>query len=65
MSGIELNRPIKDVREEESLFRQRAWIGFIVIAVLTGLLAIRYLYLQVIAHEDFTCLLYTSDAADD
>ena len=47
-------RVLKDDFEEQRLFRQRAWIGFLGIVVLVVLLAFRYAYLQLWEHEDFT-----------
>jgi penicillin-binding protein 2 len=47
-------RVLKDDFEEQRLFRQRAWIGFLGIVVLVVLLATRYAYLQLWEHEDFT-----------
>ncbi len=49
-----VNQPIKNEQDEQALFRSRALVGFIGIAVLVGLLASRYVYLQLLQHEDFT-----------
>lgn len=47
-------RVLKDDFEEQRLFQRRAWIGFLGIVVLLVLLAVRYAYLQLWEHEDFT-----------
>lgn len=46
-------RVLKDDFEEQRLFQQRAWIGFIGIVALIVLLAARYAYLQLWEHEEF------------
>lgn len=54
MRGFGLNAPIKDSGREAQLFRRRAQIGFLVMLLLSVLLAARYLYLQVFTHDAFT-----------
>lgn len=54
MARASVNKPIKDEFEEQRLFQRRAWIGFIVIAALVCLLGVRYAWLQLWKHEDFT-----------
>lgn len=54
MRGKPVNQPIKNEQDEQDLFRRRALVGFVCIAVLVGLLASRYVYLQLWQHEDFT-----------
>ncbi|KAA9131019.1 penicillin-binding protein 2 [Marinihelvus fidelis] len=54
MNATPLNRPLKDDAAEASVFRGRAIVGFIGILVLTTALLSRYLWLQVIHHQDFT-----------
>ncbi|NIV21805.1 MAG: penicillin-binding protein 2, partial [Gammaproteobacteria bacterium] len=44
---------MKNLQDEERLFRKRARTGFLVILVLTLGLAARYVYLQVLQHDDF------------
>jgi penicillin-binding protein 2 len=54
VKGIGINAPIKDSGREAELFRRRAQIGFLVIALMTALLGARYLYLQVFTHDAFS-----------
>ncbi len=49
-----VNKPLKDSLQEQDGFRHRAVIGFTVIVALFGLLAVRYAWLQLWQHEDFT-----------
>lgn len=53
MNPAGLNKPIKDNADELALFRNRAQLGFLIVLIITALLASRYLYLQVYAHEAF------------
>ncbi|HSM69606.1 MAG TPA: penicillin-binding protein 2, partial [Xanthomonadales bacterium] len=46
--------PIKDTRDEAVLFARRARLGFFIILLLMAGLASRYVYLQVLRHEDFS-----------
>jgi penicillin-binding protein 2 len=46
--------PIKDMRDEAVLFARRARLGFLIILLLMAGLASRYVYLQVLRHEDFS-----------
>jgi len=46
--------PLKDPRDETRLFRRRARAGFLIILLLMAVLGMRYAYLQVMRHEDFT-----------
>ena len=48
------DRAIKDAREEKRLFVRRAWVGFIVIALLMLALLGRYVWLQVFAFDSFS-----------
>lgn len=54
MVGLPGNKAIKDEHDEQQLFRRRAWIGFIVVAVMLGLLGTRYAWLQLWKHDDFS-----------
>lgn len=54
LGGRPVNRPLKNEQDEQALFHRRAFVGFIGIAVLVGLLATRYVYLQLWQHDDFT-----------
>lgn len=54
MSGLKVNQPIKNPREEQRLFRRRARVGFAAILVLLLALATRYFWLQVVHHDDYT-----------
>ncbi|MFT5372886.1 MAG: penicillin-binding protein 2, partial [Lysobacterales bacterium] len=47
-------RPIKDDQQEQILFAGRAWIGFVIIVIAFSGLAIRYFYLQVLHHDDYS-----------
>jgi penicillin-binding protein 2 len=47
-------RPIKDARDEQRLFAARARTGFIIIIIVFAGLALRYFYLQVLHHDDFS-----------
>ena len=46
--------PLKDSQHESALFRARAIAGFLLIAGCLGLLALRFYYLQVMKHEEFS-----------
>lgn len=46
--------PIKDTRDEAVLFARRARLGFFIVLLLMAGLASRYVYLQVLRHEDFS-----------
>jgi penicillin-binding protein 2 len=46
--------PIKDSQHESALFRARAIAGFLLIAACLGLLALRFYWLQVTRHEEFS-----------
>lgn len=46
--------PIKDMQDEAVLFARRARLGFLIILLLMAGLASRYVYLQVLRHEDFS-----------
>jgi penicillin-binding protein 2 len=46
-------RAIKDEREEQRLFVNRAWVGFIIITVLILALFGRYIWLQIFAFDSF------------
>ena len=54
MSSPEVNKPIKDPLEEQRLFRQRARTGFLLILASLLCLGVRYFYLQVLRHDDYT-----------
>ncbi|MEJ2534038.1 MAG: penicillin-binding protein 2 [Gammaproteobacteria bacterium] len=54
MNEVRRQRPLKDDALEAAQFRRRALLGFLIIALATGLLLTRYLYLQVLSHEEFT-----------
>lgn len=54
MNATPLNRPLKDDASEAFGFRSRAIIGFLGILVLTLALLSRYVWLQVLNHQDFT-----------
>ena len=47
-------RPIKDEYEEQRLFASRAFTGFVIIVAVFFGLAVRYFYLQVLHHDDFS-----------
>ena len=46
-------RPIKDQAQEARQFSRRAFTAFLFVAAALFLLAARYVYLQVISHEEF------------
>ena len=48
------HRAIKDERDEQRLFENRAWIGFVVIALCILALLGRYVWLQVFAYDSFS-----------
>jgi penicillin-binding protein 2 len=52
--SYKLNRAIKDERDEQRLFEQRAWVGFIIIALCILALLARYVWLQVVAYDQFS-----------
>lgn len=54
MSGNTPHRPIKDARDEQRLFADRARAGFVIILLVFVGLASRYFYLQVLHHDDFS-----------
>ena len=47
-------RPIKDERDEQRLFDQRAWTGLAIIVALMLALLARYVWLQIYAHENLS-----------
>ncbi len=47
-------KPIRDAVREAAIFRQRARVGFILVCLSFAVLTGRYIYLQVISHEEFT-----------
>ena len=47
-------RPIKDALHEQHLFKARARLGFIIIFIVFCGLAMRYFYLQILHHDDFS-----------
>ncbi|MEE4218499.1 MAG: penicillin-binding protein 2, partial [Xanthomonadales bacterium] len=47
-------RPIKDQAQEARRFSSRAMTAFIIISVVLSLLALRFVYLQVISYEEFS-----------
>ena len=47
-------KPLKDTVREAELFRRRAFVGFALILLCLLLVAGRFLYLQVLQHEEFT-----------
>jgi penicillin-binding protein 2 len=53
MPGDPHSEPIKDAQEEQRLFVHRARIGFAIIVACLAALAARFLYLQVVRHDDF------------
>jgi penicillin-binding protein 2 len=50
---MKVQRPLKDVRGENALFRRRALAGFVLILLGLGALMGRYAYLQVTRHDEF------------
>ena len=48
------HRAIKDERDEQRLFENRAWVGFVVIALCILTLLGRYVWLQVFAFDSFS-----------
>ncbi len=46
-------RPLKDSRQEASLFLYRAVAGFLIILVALGVLGARFWWLQVVQHDEF------------
>jgi penicillin-binding protein 2 len=46
-------QPLKDHAQESRLFRRRARIAFLLVLLSFGLLALRYVYLQVAKYDDF------------
>jgi penicillin-binding protein 2 len=54
MSELNSHHPIKDQRAEQNLFAQRARTGFAVILVCMAALVMRYFYLQVVQHDDYS-----------
>ncbi|MDX2428513.1 MAG: penicillin-binding protein 2 [Xanthomonadales bacterium] len=48
------HRAIKDERDEQRLFENRAWVGFAVIALCILALLGRYVWLQVFAYDSFS-----------
>jgi penicillin-binding protein 2 len=53
LRGRRPRHPLKDQALEGRQFRSRALIAFAVILLIVLLLALRYVYLQVVAHEEF------------
>jgi penicillin-binding protein 2 len=53
LRGRRPRHPLKDQALEGRQFRTRALIAFAVILLIVLLLALRYVYLQVVAHEEF------------
>lgn len=47
-------KPIKESRHEYGLFRRRALAGFLIILVCLAALAVRFHYLQIVRHEEFS-----------
>lgn len=47
------SRPIKDQAQEGRQFSSRAFTAFVLIAIALFLLSARYVYLQVVSHEEF------------
>lgn len=47
-------RPIKDQAQEARQFSSRAMTAFIIISVVISLLALRFIYLQVVSYEEFS-----------
>lgn len=48
------HRAIKDERDEQRLFENRAWVGFVVIALCILALLGRYVWLQIFAFDSFS-----------
>ena len=46
-------RQLKDHQAENAGYQRRAWIGFAIVAAMLAVLASRFVYLQVIAFEEF------------
>ena len=47
-------RPIKDHAQEARQFSSRAMTAFVLIAMAVSLLAVRFVYLQVVSFEEFS-----------
>jgi penicillin-binding protein 2 len=54
MNTLSTTTPIKDPVEEQRQFRRRARIGFLIMLTLALALCLRYAWLQLLHHEDFT-----------
>jgi len=54
VQGNRTLRPIKDSFDEQRLFLQRARTGFVIIVLLLIGLCLRFFYLQVLHHDDFS-----------
>lgn len=50
---MKLRRSIKDPHGERALFRRRALTGFVLILLALGLLVSRFMFLQVVHHDEF------------
>ena len=50
---MKIRRSIKDPRGESMLFRRRALTGFALIVLILGLLLSRFVFLQVVHHDEF------------
>jgi penicillin-binding protein 2 len=48
-----LSKPLKDTRHEASVFRGRAFAGFLIIAVCLVGLGVRFAYLEIARHDEF------------
>ncbi|MGA9573182.1 MAG: penicillin-binding protein 2 [Lysobacterales bacterium] len=54
MIGFKVQRAIKNEQDEQRLFTQRAWVGFVIIALCILALLVRYVWLQVFAFDQFS-----------
>ena len=54
VQGNRTLRPIKDSFDEQRMFLQRARTGFVIIVLLLIGLGLRFFYLQVLHHDDFS-----------
>ena len=54
MISYKTKHAIKDERDEQWLFGQRAWLGFAIIALCILALLGRYVWLQIIAFDQFS-----------
>jgi len=46
-------QPLKDHALEKRQFRARAWVAFVLVLLAVVLLGLRYVYLQVMSHDEF------------